>query len=242
MNGDISFAEFKRTAKLSLPEICREIFHDNRQSIKVLKEEVAVRNLVKIVEATLRLCNTMGFATMSLRDLSRESGLSMGAMYSYFRSKDDLLRLLQGQGRAVVQRILENSLAGCENPLMKLRRAIQAHLYCSEILQPWFYLSYMETRGFPKDEFYRALEAELYTEKILVDIMSEGQSVGCFRQVNADFVGAAIKSILQDWYLKRWKYSRRKVSVEDYCGFIIDFVESYLLSGEKTLGASNGCE
>jgi hypothetical protein len=32
--------------------------------------------------------------------------------------------------------------------------------------------------------------------------------------------------MLQDWYLKRWKYARRQISVDDYAEFLIRFVES----------------
>lgn len=229
MEGDIRFESFKRDINLTMVEICREIFLNNRDSIRIQKEEIAVRNLARILDATLTLCNSKGFASMSLRDLSRETGLSMGALYSYFTSKDDLLRLIQGEGRAVVQRVLENQILQHDHPGMKLRRVIQAHLFSSEILQPWFYLSYMETRNFPKDEYEKALEAELYTERILIEIVLEGQNKGMFRHVDAELLGAVTKAMLQDWYLKRWKYSRRKISVEDYANFVLDFIESYLL-------------
>ncbi|OQC20886.1 MAG: hypothetical protein BWX71_02522 [Deltaproteobacteria bacterium ADurb.Bin072] len=36
--------------------------------------------------------------------------------------------------------------------------------------------------------------------------------------------------MLQDWYLKRWKYARRKTSVEKYADFLVELVELYLLS------------
>ena len=234
MDGDISFAQFRRETNLTISETCRQIFVQNRDSVKIQKEEIAVRNLVKIVEATLTLCNRMGFAAMSLRDLGRETGLSMGALYSYFSSKDDLLRLIQRQGRAVILRILQTHLEGHDDPRVRLRRVVQAHLYCSEIMQPWFYLAYMETRSFPRDEFEKSLEAELYTEKIIIDIIIEGQSRGFFRRINADLAGAAAKSLLQDWYMKKWKYSGRKVTVEEYCEFVIEFLESFLLVEEES--------
>ena len=229
MDGDISFAQFRRDTNLTMAGICREIFVQNRDSVKILKEEIAVRNLVNIVEATLKLCNRRGFAAMSLRDLCRETGLSMGALYSYFNGKDDLLRLIQRQGRAVILRILQTQMEEYDDPRIRLRRVVQAHLYCSEIMQPWFYLSYMETRNFPTDEFEKSLEAELLTEKIIIDTIIEGQSRGIFRAINADLAGAATKSLLQDWYLKRWKYSGRKVTVEEYSAFVLDFLESFLL-------------
>jgi hypothetical protein len=40
---------------------------------------------------------------------------------------------------------------------------------------------------------------------------------------------ALIKAMLQDWYLKRWKYERRKVMVEQYGEFLVDLVLSYIL-------------
>lgn len=232
MDGDIRFTTFKRDVNLTMVEICREIFRNNSGGIKIQKEEVAVRSLAKILEAALRLCNRKGFASMSLRDLSRESGVSLGAMYSYFSSKDDLLRLMQGHGRSVIVRILEGVISGMDDPWTRLRRSIQAHLYASEVLQPWFYLSYMETRNFPADEFKKALDSELYTERMFVDIIIDGQSRSLFRPVDAELLGSAIKSMLQDWYLKRWKYTGRKVSVEDYGNFMLGFIESYLIDRE----------
>ena len=85
-------------------------------SIKIKKEKVAVKNLAKIFDATLKLANEKGFHAMSLRDLCRESGLSMGALYNYFSGKDELLVLIQEQGRAIITRAMESQLDGLDNP------------------------------------------------------------------------------------------------------------------------------
>jgi hypothetical protein len=37
-----------------------------------------------------------------------------------------------------------------------------------------------------------------------------------------------IKAMLQDWYVKRWKYARRQISVDNYAEFVIGFIESAL--------------
>lgn len=233
MSNEMGFASFRSQMKLSKEEICREIFLHNSDSIKIRKEGVAVRNLSRILDAALKLCNSKGFSSMSLRDLSRESGLSMGAMYSYFRSKEDLLRMIQAQGRSVVLRVLGRVTEGIDDPLLKLRRVIQAHLYASEVLQPWFYLSYMETRNFPRDEYKKSIEAELFTENMLIEIIDSGQKRGLFKSMDAVLLGAVIKSMLQDWYLKRWKYYKRKMSVEQYSEFLLNFIESSILADTR---------
>ena len=105
---------------------------------------------------------------------------------------------------------------------------IQTHLFLSEVMQPWFYFAYMETKNLAKQEHKKAIQAELATEKLLIDIMKEGQDKGFFKAINMELTGAVIKAMLQDWYLKRWKYARRNVSVEKYAAFVVDLVETYL--------------
>ncbi|HWR67880.1 MAG TPA: helix-turn-helix domain-containing protein, partial [Desulfomonilia bacterium] len=89
MKDDLKFEAFKEVVSLSVEGLSRDLFLGNRESIKIKKEGVAVKNLVKILNAALALSNQKGFAAMSLRDLSREAGLSMGALYTYFTSKEE---------------------------------------------------------------------------------------------------------------------------------------------------------
>lgn len=229
MDTDLKFDAFRRQFCLSMEDLCRDVFLGNRETIKIKKEGVAVRNLVKILDAALMLSNAKGFAAMSLRDLSREAGLSMGALYTYFSSKEELLHMIQRQSAMVIQ-VLVDQLQGIDDPRARLRRAVQAHLYLSEILHQWFYFAYMETKNLAKEDHRKAIESELFTEKVITDIMEEGRKTGVFREVDTGLLGAVVKAMLQDWYLKRWKYARRKITVERYAAFMVEFVEAYLLA------------
>ncbi|MDX2445755.1 MAG: TetR/AcrR family transcriptional regulator [Desulfobacterales bacterium] len=226
----MDFDVFKNRVSMSKEDMYREFFRENRDRIKIKKAPVAVKNLIKISEATLALSNKKGFSAMSMRDLSAEAGLSVGALYSYFSSKDELIDMIQKQSMRVATRVLVDQLTGIDDPHLKLKRAIYAHLYLSEILHTWFYFSYMETKNLTKKVQKRAIELELFTEKIFTDIIEQGKQSRIFRDVNKELVAAMIKAILQDWYLKRWKYEMRNISVEQYASFLIDLVESYLLS------------
>ena len=228
MVDNLDFKTFRRIVDVSMEDMCRDLFLGNRKSIRIKKEVVAVKNLVKIFDAALSISNEKGFSAMSLRELSAEAGLSMGALYTYFKSKDELLDMIQRQGRMLIMRVLLNQIEGIEDPKIKLKQAILVHLYLSEVMQSWFYFSYMETKNLAKDEHRKAIEAELFTEKIFIDILKDGQKKGIFRPVDMELAGAALKAMLQDWYLKRWKYARRKVTVEKYAAFLVDLIETYL--------------
>lgn len=166
---------------------------------------------------------------MSMRNLSREANMSMGALYSYFASKEELLAMLQNQRRAVTKRILDERIAQESEPAARLRAAIRTHLYLSEVMQAWFYFSYMEAKNLSKKEQDLAVASELYTEKLLADILNQGQIQGAFELRDPQLTASVIKAMLQDWYLKRSKYAKRRVSVDQYARFVLQFVEAFIL-------------
>ena len=223
------YSEFKKMVNISKEEISGQILERNRDSIKVKKEEKVIENLIKIIDATLDICSKKSFQAMSIRDLSAASGLSRGALYSYFINKEELLILILSQGREIANRVLTQQIARGSSPLETLRLAIKSHIYLSEAMQTWFYFTYIEARSLPRDEQKRTIESELYTEKIFIDIINEGIAKKIFRNGNVILAASVLKAMLQDWYLKRWKYKNRKVSVDDYADFVIHVMESILL-------------
>lgn len=224
----MTFEEFKGMARLSRKELFKEIFTENKDGIKVKKQDRVVKNLGRIFDATLALGNKKGFHAMSLRDLSSASGLSMGALYSYFSSKEELLRMIQEQGRRMTVRIMSEQILKARGVKDQLETAIVTHLYLSEIMQPWFYFSYMEAKNLPKNAQKEAITSELATEQLIADIIREGQSKKVFVYTDPDMTSALTKAMLQDWYLKKWKYQARAVSVEVYARIVVDWVMAYV--------------
>ena len=106
----MNFAEFQKQVRLSKEDICRDVYAKNRKSIRVKKESTVVKNLERIFSAALKIGNKRGFQAMSMRDLGRETNLSMGALYSYFSSKEALLAMLQHQRRTLTKRILNENI------------------------------------------------------------------------------------------------------------------------------------
>lgn len=227
---ELTFAQFSKTTAVSIEDICRGFYMSNRDTIKIKKEAVAVKNLVTILNTTLRLSNEIGFQSMTLRDLSRESELSMGALYNYFSSKDELFKIIHLNGMTLITNILIRQTEGEKNPDLRLRKAIQIHLYLSELMPQWFYFLYMETKNLRKEDRKIPMESELFTEKIFIDILKEGIKSGVYQQRDPLLTASMIKAMLQDWYLKRWKYTKRNVSADKYAYFIIEFIESYIKS------------
>jgi AcrR family transcriptional regulator len=234
MKPEISYIDFQRGLKPRMAGLFLEIFRENRESIKVKKEQVAVKNLEKIFQAMLKLSQQKGFHAMSLRDLSRASGLSMGALYSYFASKDDLRGHVFRYGARFARDVLQVEAEAYNAPADKLAAAIRAHLYLSEAQRPWFYFSYMEAKNLPKKERLKAMENERLTEKIFSEILKEGVDRKTFFIKDVALTAALIKAMLQDWYLKRWKYRESGAGVEEYADFVINFVLGSISSNQRS--------
>ncbi len=121
---------------------------------------------------------------------------------------------------------MDEAISNDMTPREKLHSAIKTHLYLSEVMHRWFFFSYIETRTLNKDEHKNAIEGELYTENIFLNIIKEGVTSELFNVRDITLSASAIKALLQDWYLKRWKYNRRAISVESYAEYIISVIDS----------------
>lgn len=226
----MTYEEFKKKISDSKQDICRDVYRKNQDNIRIKKEKTAIKNFEKIFDAVFKISYTKGFQAMSMRDLSSETGLSMGALYGYFKSKDELLGIIQRQGRSMVKGVLADSLETIEDPLEKLNAVIRAHIYLSEMARPWFFFTFMEARNLTDEEIKSVQAMESYTEQILVDILEYGEKKGVFKPGNHQLTASLIKAMQQDWYLKRWKYKKRNITVDEYAEYLIACVTSFCLA------------
>ncbi|MBA4165814.1 MAG: hypothetical protein C0456_20190 [Hyphomonas sp.] len=74
-----------------------------------LPEEVLEDRRMQIIGAARRVFAAKGLSKVTLRDVFRETGLSAGAVYNYFKSKDDLIL-------AVTQAGMTEALSALEQP------------------------------------------------------------------------------------------------------------------------------
>jgi AcrR family transcriptional regulator len=215
---------------------CARILERHRTVIRVQKADVAVVNLARIIDATLKLSNKKGFHATSLRELAKASGLSMGALYSYFDNKATLLSMiLREVGSTAVEVLKAPPHDLIDDPRAHLAWAIDTHIRLSEAMQPWFVFSFMEAKSFPPAERKIAIDSEAATEDIFAQVVARGVAAGEFIVDEAGLTASLIKPLLQDWYVKRRKYRRRGTSIETYIASVTRFVEA-ALSAKATQG------
>ncbi|HEY4191941.1 MAG TPA: TetR/AcrR family transcriptional regulator, partial [Mesorhizobium sp.] len=214
---------------LSTEAACARILERNRDAISVQKQHLAVANLARIIEATLKLSNKQGFHAMTLRELARESGLSMGGLYSYISHKEALLSMILREVSATVNDALSAPPAALRgNPAALTRWLIETHIRLTEAMQPWFVFAFMEAKSFPAPARKMAVDSERATEAIFEAAIRSGIDAGLFQVQDPELAASLIKPLIQDWYVKRSKYRKRGVSIERYIETVTVFVEAAL--------------
>jgi len=226
----MDYAAFKRAYTDRGRDFARRVYLENQGAISIKKEKTAVANLEKIFSAVFSITYKKGFQAMSMRDLSTKTGMSLGALYAYFPGKKQLLAIIQAQGRAIIKEALESFSEEAQGPLEKLRATIRTHIYLSELFRPWFYFTFMEARNLKAGEFEAVRAMEEHTQAMLTRILEQGEKEGIFREGNHDLTACMTKALQQEWYLKRWKYTRQKICVDQFTDYVLAMVERFCLA------------
>ena len=81
-----------------------------------------------ILRTSARIFAEKGYHSTSMRDISRETGVSLAGLYYYCRSKEELLFLIQDNCFGRVLERLEKQLEDLKDPVAKLSLFIENHL------------------------------------------------------------------------------------------------------------------
>ena len=226
-NGENNLRLFRQSLPVSPLQIAQAFYALHRDKISVKKETVAIERLKVIVDATFKLAHEKGFALMSLRDLSSETGISLGGLYAYIGSKQQLALMLHQFLPQIFNRCLLQDIDNNQSGKQQLLALIRGHLFLSECLQPWFFFAYMEAKYLEPSVKVVALENAARTEKLIANLLTRANDEGELIIDDNFLATVTLKSLLQGWYLKRQKFKKNRVSCENYA----DYIERLLTKG-----------
>src|SRR5256712_12857434 len=86
--------------------------------------DLVERRRAQIVEAATRLVARQGFAKTVVRDIAEEANISVGLVYEYVRSKEDILFLIYEHWSRVWGEGLEKAISRGKDPLDQLMSAV----------------------------------------------------------------------------------------------------------------------
>lgn len=117
---------------------------------------------VKIIEAAQRLIARQGVEKTSMRNIAEEAGITTGAIYYYYKSKEELLYDVMDYASAITSKIMEirhSPTATPDEVLDEIARQVTQRLTQSGDWRLRFYLAYQAALG---DEALRGKFASDY--------------------------------------------------------------------------------
>lgn len=185
----------------------------------------------QIFRAASRVFISRGFHRATVREIAEEAGLSLGSLYSYIRTKEDILYLVFEKLTTTLRENIRRAIDGTEDPAEQMRAALRADLKTTEQYQDEILLMYQESKSLDRESLHAVLSREAEYVKFFEDILSSGYARGVFKgdpRLSADVI-AYLCSILA---LRRWNLRRRFASDE-----ILDGLIAFILRG---LGVEDG--
>lgn len=160
----------------------------------------------EIVNAAVELFVKKGFHQTTVREIAKEFGMSMGALYDYIRTKEDILFLVCDHIHASVSNKLKDSLVSDKGALENLKKAIHDYFAIIDDIQDYMLLLYQETKSLSRNARQYIFSAEKELTSIFEEILKQCIKEKCIRigKRQVKVVANNIMVLGQMWAFRRW--------------------------------------
>lgn len=162
----------------------------------IVSEDYKRKKKQEILASALSCFAKKGFQASTIDDIVTHSGISKGAIYNYFKSKDEIYLELMNQETEEAFKELMSSIAKCNTAKEKLDLLFEIYLKVNpfEKIKKESRIVHYEFRlHCTHDEALIQLlrkRGKTFMLKMVVDIFKEGQETGEFnRELNLDIFG-----------------------------------------------------
>lgn len=185
---------------------------------QVKNQDLVLRRRHQIVDAAVELFIENGFHKTTTRQIARAAGVSIGSLYEYVASKEDVLYLVCDAIHAEMQRGMAEAMQRVANQGNPLAEVVRAYLLVCDRMNDHILLIYQETQSLPQKWRRVVLENEvritgLFT-RALTALMADGK-IPLLSEAAMDLVAHNIAVIGHMWTFRRWFLSRH-YTIEDY--------------------------
>lgn len=191
-----------------------------------------------------------GYHSTSVREIAQKAGLSVGSVFNYFTSKEEILFFLFSRNQEQTEATLREQRAQFErqrgegvDPKELLWAAYEFYCRLIDEMRRYTLLGYQELKSLTVAERRRILEGEERIQYFIEEVIGYGVEKGVFPAGDIDLKAHCLMMLGQSWAVRRWALKRFD-KVEDYLrnvkSIVLAIVESKTLpaNGIAMLGAA----
>jgi AcrR family transcriptional regulator len=196
---------------------------------KVVKTRIKNASLIdrrrkQIIDGALRAFTAKGFHKATVREIAREAGLTMGSLYNYIRSKEDIIFIVYDYITGVLRDQMTAAIEGIDDPKERLKAAVWQNLNAVNEYQDIIMFLYKESSSLDRESLHSVLAREIEYVELFENLLRgyfKGREINETRiRIAADLM-SYIPVIVT---FRRWSLRRRFESMEIVMNHILDFV------------------
>ncbi len=180
----------------------------------------------QIVDSTVHLFVEHGYHKTTTRMIAKAAGFSIGSLYEYVGSKEDVLYLVCEAIHTEVEKGVEEALHRASKGRETLKEMIKEYFLVCDLMADHILLMYQVTQFLPNQWQRRVLENELRITSIFIEALTRLSGQNDFPELDQqtlELIGHNISVIGQMWAFRRW-YLAKRFTIEAYIACQTDFI------------------
>lgn len=164
----------------------------------------------QIVEGAVRLFIEKGFHKTTTREIARECGLSIGTMYEYIQTKEDVLYLVCDYIHTLLLDRLHSLSSDHVTAKEIFKSSLEKYFQIMNEMRPFVLLIYQETKSLPKEQMKLVLAKEEEITLFFEKMLARGNEDGSL-QISESSIKLMAHNIIvlgQMWAFRHWSLGR----------------------------------
>jgi AcrR family transcriptional regulator len=202
---------------------------------QIKNPDLVTRRRRQIADAAVRLFIEKGFHKTTTRQIAKSAGVSIGSLYEYIASKEDILYLVCESIHAEVEHGVADAMSRTTGGREALAEVLREYFMVCHRMSDFILLIYQETRSLPGEWRKRVLTNELRITGIFVEVLARLVAEGDLPYLDERTIEIAAHNISvlgHMWTFRRWFLSRH-YRIEDYIRYQSAFIMGLL--GQNSL-------
>lgn len=197
-----------------------QVKREVKSSVK--DESLIEKRREQIIDGAVQLFKEKGFHRATTREIAKAAGFSIGTLYEYIRTKEDVLYLVCDSIYNEVQSRL-STLMDQEGTVEGFRMAIDSYFHLIDDMSDEFVVMYQESKSLPKDALEYVLKKELEMVALFKNLLQACVRSGELR-IDEEAVDMAAHHVVvqgQMWAFRRWAL-RNTYTIDQFISFQTD--------------------
>ena len=170
----------------------------------VKDQDLVGKRHAQICDAAIKLFSKKGFHQTSVREIAEACGLGIGTLYSYIKTKEDILDLVYRRILETFEARMLEATQGIQDPRLQLKAALEATLKIYDECEDVVVLLYQESHALGRQGLQALFEVDRTYVGVFREILERGNRAGHFAVKEPQLLAVCLLFLCAVWDLKRW--------------------------------------